>query len=384
MNQKNSQIIDSSYAEFISRKIFANLNGLRFICIVAVLWHHSPLQDHFRSSYILAGRGFLGVDFFFVLSGFLITSLILREMRRTGSFSLKNFYIRRSLRILPAYLLLLAIVIGIYVVIKGERKYLDIVPAYLFFGANFISDHIPTLSITWSLSVEEQYYLLWPLLLLLLPSRFLIPALVAAIAVNLGLMLVELSSGTPVGWKTDNFHFKLPNSTYTPILLGSLLAVLLNAQQSFKYVARALNFRGSDALTLAALVLLLFIFPSDLRGWPNLAIHIVMTAVLAALVVTEKGYLAAFFQNRQVARIGEISYGIYLYHLLADHAVRVVLAKAGMGDQIWIHLLAYCVASIAVAEMSFRYYESWFLNQRGRFGDAAAQKSVLRDKLKAV
>ncbi len=89
------------FDDYRAARRFSNLDGLRFICIALVLWHHAnPFPD---SPLNLFGRGFLGVDFFFVLSGFLITTLLLREADAHGRFSLRDFYLRRIIRIIPVY-----------------------------------------------------------------------------------------------------------------------------------------------------------------------------------------------------------------------------------------------------------------------------------------
>jgi peptidoglycan/LPS O-acetylase OafA/YrhL len=152
------------YPEFATRKRFANLDGLRFICILAVLWHHGPQAREYDQSSLLS-QGFLGVDFFFVLSGFLITTLLLREQSSTGEISLVKFYWRRAIRIFPPYFLLVFTMAVLAMGVKGEWHYISVLPAYIVFSSNFIVDHIPNLDPTWSLAVEEQYYLLWPLLL---------------------------------------------------------------------------------------------------------------------------------------------------------------------------------------------------------------------------
>jgi peptidoglycan/LPS O-acetylase OafA/YrhL len=358
---------DREYTSFIERKRFLNLNGLRFLCIAAVLWHHSNLSVIAGEWLTLSLRGFLGVDFFFVLSGFLITTLILREMRDTGKFSIKNFYYRRALRILPPYFLLLFIVIGIYVVIKGKYNYLSIVPAYFLFGANFIVEHIPTLDITWSLSVEEQYYLLWPALMLLLPRRWWVPTLCALVAINVGIMLIGQARGEPVGIRTELFFFKMPNSSYAPILLGSLLAVMLDSARGFAIMKGIVGFRASTLVFMALLLLALLASPDDLRGWPNLILHVLMTLTLASLVVREDAYGSSFLRLPWVARVGEISYGIYLYHLLAAEFARIALLKLGLQPLGFVNLIIYVAASIAMAELSFRFLESRALALRHRF-----------------
>lgn len=163
---------------------FGSLDGLRFLCILAVLWHHSPLTPIYLDQLQLAGRGFAGVDFFFVLSGFLITTLLLREEAEKGGFSLRGFYWRRILRIVPVYFLVVTLVAVYFIGWKGQGQWSELLPYYYLFLSNFLVGDIPLLDPTWSLAVEEQYYLIWPLTLLILPRRWVAPVLIAGIAVK--------------------------------------------------------------------------------------------------------------------------------------------------------------------------------------------------------
>lgn len=156
-----------AYQRFLGQRYFASLDGVRCLSIGAVLWHHSPAFDPATESVRLLLRGYLGVDLFFVLSGFLITTLLLREEVRNGRISISGFYRRRALRILPVYFLLVTVLSIYYIWIKGEVQYGPMVPYYYLFLANFLIGDIPLLAPTWSLSVEEQYYLVWPLVILL-------------------------------------------------------------------------------------------------------------------------------------------------------------------------------------------------------------------------
>ncbi len=172
-----------THGEFLARRHFGSLDGIRCLSVGAVLWHHSPLFNPGDEPLRLLERGFLGVDLFFVLSGFLITTLLLREETREGRFSITGFYWRRILRILPVYFLLVTALSIYYVLIRGESQYGPLVPFYYVFLANFLIEDIPLLAPTWSLSVEEQYYLIWPLILLvtLHVRKIRVWALVAAI-----------------------------------------------------------------------------------------------------------------------------------------------------------------------------------------------------------
>lgn len=347
------------FETYRSTRRFANLDGLRFICIALVLWHHAnPLGD---SSFNVFGRGFLGVDFFFVLSGFLITTLLLREIDTRGSFSLRNFYLRRIIRIIPVYFFVVTMVGIYYVLVKGQSEYLELWPYYYLFLSNFLTEHIPLLSITWSLSVEEQYYMIWPLILLLLPVRYLVPFCIMLIGLNVviisGLLPVSPLSNGPL-------VFKLPNATYAPIIMGSLAAVLLHRPKGFTHLASIAGGHYAAGLGLLSMAGLMIVAPEDLRGWPNLLIHLAMTYTLVALVVREKTVLSPVLTLPPVARFGVVSYGIYLYHLIALDIVTRISMRLFDGINPWVLLVVYSLVSYLIAELSFRTFEAYFARFR--------------------
>jgi peptidoglycan/LPS O-acetylase OafA/YrhL len=352
-----------AFAAYRARSRFGSLDGLRCLCILAVVWHHGPIWAAETSVSFLT-RGFLGVDFFFVLSGFLITTLLLREEAESGRFSLRGFYWRRLVRIVPVYFFVVTLVSAWYILGKGETDYVGLVPWYYLFLVNFLTTGIPLLGPTWSLSVEEQYYLLWPLLLLLLPRRAVLPVLAVLVAVNvLGIMGAFAGIGLQGFNLGPYLHVALPNATYAPILMGSALAVVLNNHRGFAALFPLLGGRLAPLILMFGLLALVSVLPDDLRGLPNLAIHLAMTASLASLVLREDHLLAPVLAWRPVARVGEISYGIYLYHLIGLHLANVLLSRLGLAAP-WSILLLYAAISIGIAEISFRSLEAWFLRLR--------------------
>lgn len=359
----------SNFRTYRSRRRFANLDGLRFICILMVLWHHAPAIP-FEAAQIV-GRGFLGVDFFFVLSGFLITTLLLRERERFGEFSLVDFYKRRILRILPVYVFVVLLVSAYYIFVKGQSELAALVPFYLLFLSNFLTDHIPTLSITWSLSVEEQFYMLWPLALLLLPGRMLLPILTALVAANvLAGMGVLGGEAQQLGY----LIFKLPTATYAPILMGAALALILHNSAGFNHVVRVFGFRGAALIGFLALIAAIGLTPLDVNGWPNLLIHSLMMLCLASLVVREDNWGLAWLQNRWIARVGVVSYGIYLYHLLALDLTNRIFGRLGI-DNDWVLFVSYSLLSWLVAEASFRSLEAYFRRFRPKSRQTVAARA---------
>jgi len=180
----------TAHAAFRARKYFGEIDGLRAFAIAAVAWNHSGHgPDNF-------GHG-LGVVLFFVLSGFLITTLLLREESKTGTISLTGFYARRSLRIFPLYFSVLALyVVLVLVVEKGSpegRQFFSNLPYYLTFTANYFvtweEGKRTIFYFAWSLSAQEQFYTIWPVVVRYLrpwwaPVAVMVGTLVATEAVG--------------------------------------------------------------------------------------------------------------------------------------------------------------------------------------------------------
>jgi peptidoglycan/LPS O-acetylase OafA/YrhL len=350
-----------AHSRYRSVRYFANLDGLRFVCIAMVLWHHAIPID--LPNLKLEGRGFLGVDFFFVLSGYLITTLLLREASRSGSFSLRDFYIRRAIRIIPVYFFVVSAVALYYIVLKGERQYLELVPYYYLFLSNYLVDHIPALTPTWSLSVEEQYYLIWPLLLMVLPARWIVATLALLIALNVLMLTGWFALPAPIS--IGPLLLRMPNSSYAPILMGSLAAVILHRRSLFDRIWPMASNWFAPLLGVVSLIVAAELLPSDLRGVPYFVIHSIMMFIVISLVVKERNVFSGFLTNRLVARIGVISYGICLYHMVARELTEKALAVLGAPNP-WFLLLGYSVVTYVIAEVSFRTLERYFHRFRPR------------------
>ena len=352
-----------AFANYAERVRFGSLDGLRCLCILAVIWHHGPVWGGMAAPPLLLTRGFLGVDFFFVLSGFLITTLLLREAAHKGQFSLRDFYRRRILRIVPVYFFVVTAVSAYFILLKGQWDYAGLVPYYYLFLANFLTTDMPLLAPTWSLSVEEQYYLAWPLLLLLLPRRAVLPVLGGLIALNVaGIMGVFAPFGVQ-GFDLGPLRIALPNATYAPILMGTALSLILNDRRGFSTLFRLFGHPVAPLVLILLLIGLMAVLPTELRGLPNLALHLAMTACLASLVLREDHVLAPVLRWAPMARVGTISYGIYLYHLIGLHVATVLIGRLGMTSP-WTLLLVYTAVSILISEISYRSLEAWFRRLR--------------------
>jgi len=337
-----------------SLRHLAGLDGLRGCAILLVMVYHG-------AGTLLRG-GFIGVDIFFVLSGYLITALLLKELSVFGGLDLKNFYARRILRLFPALLLIMAVFLLIALFrFNGpvlREKFVES-GLVLFYAANWARafDFFPmtTFGHAWSLSIEEQFYILWPPLLLLLSNgrawrrRLTLTILIlsgCAVAVR---FYLALSGAAP-----DRIYNGL-DTRADALLAGCLLAVLLSADISAK--ARLIL---EKTLPYAALLAAAGLgVASALFGWKDrsvfywgfLALEAAAAVIIADIVLSRRSYLAGVLTFKPLVWTGTISYGLYLWHL----PVYDLLARAGLAGL--PKFAAGTVLTFAAAFLSYRLVE---------------------------
>ena len=349
------------YARFARTKIFGSLDGLRAIAILAVVWHHAgaPIPG-----WQISGRGFLGVDLFFIISGFLIVTLLLRERARTSTVSLKNFYIRRFLRIFPPYYLML-LVVGTVAFLRPGGTTSEAVKQDLPYALFYISNLVPMhsqLAITWSLSVEEQFYIVVPALV-----KYARRAL--ALLLPLAYVLVCLP---PFGaFPALQLPAFFRETTFGPILLGAMLASTLSNPRGFPCVSRLVGGRLAPLIALGLVFAAASHPAGDISGWPRIGAHWAMLALVASCVVREAHVLAPLLSLWPMRRIGVVSYGIYLYHLLVMHFVSKGLSTIGL-VQGFAMFVGTALSTWLVAEVSYRFFEIRFLALKVRYGSQTA------------
>ncbi|HTF88643.1 MAG TPA: acyltransferase [Planctomycetota bacterium] len=345
----------SRFDAFRAQARFPALDGIRAISILAVIWHHTAGGF---GGVPLSSNGFLGVDMFFVLSGFLIVSLILKERERTGAISLRRFYARRTLRIFPIYYLVLAAILVFVTVIRPESGMRDPFLSELPFHASYTTNWIQSttfLAIAWSLATEEQFYLLWPPLEKFF-ARQVLPVLVGFLVVNqllnFGLLdgLLESRLGLARG------DYAILQVTFTPICLGVLLAHALARPGGFARLRSVFASRWSLWIVLVALIAVCNA-PGDISGLPRLSIQLLMGMFLAGCVLDEQHPVARVLSRPWIRWIGAISYGMYLYHHFARHAAAYFLRETGLESPLLLFLLCSAL-TVAVSALSFRFIES--------------------------
>lgn len=308
-------------------------------------------------------RGFLGVDLFFVISGFLIVSLLLRERRRTGTISLRAFYARRLLRIFPLYYGVLGSLTILYALFSHSGW-----PAFrhdAVIASLYLSNWLPTgslLAITWSLATEEQFYMAWPFLEKV-SGRAITYVLGSALAIFAGLQLVHAHTDL-----LPNLSPFLAQTSFTPIVLGVVLAHTLDSAGGYRLVGRLFGHALAAPIALAITAgMVCFLPQDDISGWPRLAIHLSMVALLGCCVVREDHRLASILRWRPLARIGVVSYGIYLLHHIAHHLTSKITATDGLTGG-YAQFLMTIGLTWLMAEVSFRFYETPFLKLKERWG----------------
>ncbi len=360
------------HQRFLEQRHFGSLDGVRCFCILAVLWHHAFDRPALASIQILT-RGFLGVDMFFVLSGFLIVTLLLREQSTVGTISLRKFYTRRALRIFPIYYGIL-LVLTLFFLFKpqsgGASLFFSTLPVYLTFTANWSLVQAHGLGITWSLATEEQFYLFWPAIEKIARKRIVYVVLGVFILIN-QLMNFGVLDDFFIALYRSPEATKLLDTTFTPICLGIVLAHLLHRSRSFSWVFRSLGHRYSPIVILILLVGVMHFSPDDISGFPRLLIQLLMAVWLGSLVVREDHALQPLMTIKPIARIGKISYGLYLYHIwafsLAEALTHFLQTHGGLALPLPLVITGPLV-TYPIAELSYRFYETPFLKWKTKFG----------------
>lgn len=359
--------MSSSHQTYLQRRHFAGLDGLRAIAIIAVVWHHSA-HPTFLPMFL---RGFVGVDLFFVLSGFLISTLLIREKAKNGRISLKDFWMRRILRLVPAYYFMLLALLGAYLVFKpgdpDTKTLIDGFPVYALYLSNWFEPGANNLSITWSLATEEQFYLIWPLIEAFATPIIMVfvwaAALVANQLINFGLLDPAIASVFGISAAE---HPEILQSTFTPILLGVGLAHVLNRPASFLLAEKIAGFRGAPLAFAALLLVILNIPASDISGITRFSMHLAMALWIASVVLQPAATITKFLDWRPIAFVGGISYGMYLYHMWCIHIANAIIDKLGLPDMLLAFPLALA-GTVTVSAISFYAFEKRFLALRKKF-----------------
>jgi peptidoglycan/LPS O-acetylase OafA/YrhL len=320
------------------------LDGLRGVAILMVVGFHAGLPG-FKNG------GYLGVDVFFVLSGYLITSILLRERNEKGVINLLGFYFRRTLRLAPALIgLCLALVVAMPLVNNSSQVRIDLLSA-LGYVANWTrAFDLGTpmyLGHVWSLAIEEQFYLFWPLLfvaiLLWFRQRDAIKIVLLLAAASWSWRALLFIQGTSVN--------RLYNGTDTrldALFIGCALALALSIRgvRSY-YPTNRVNFAAVVAIPAFVVLYTLFKYDSPFMYLAGFGIVSLSAAALISACVSESdSVLRKAFRVRPLVYIGKISYSLYLWHY---PVFLIVWLKWGQADQSLVWLTIPFVFAISAA-----------------------------------
>ena len=241
------------------------------------------------------------------------------------------------------------------------QSFISELPIYLLYLANFFP---VVLGITWSLASEEQFYLLWPLLEKYF-SKIIFFILFLAIIVNQIINFYRETLFTALDAKYFN-DLSIMQSTFTPILLGVLLAHILHKKIATQWLLPLIDKKYSALLWLLLLLVIVELAPGDISGLPRLMIQITMVLLVGSTVIREDHYLNFALTFYPVARIGAISYSIYLFHIHGIIIANKILDMVDMREQLFVFSLSMLI-TVVMAELSFRLYEAPFLKLKSRF-----------------
>lgn len=304
--------------------------------------------------------GGFGVALFFVLSSYLITELLIREHSRTGRLDVKSFYIRRALRIWPLYFFFLLLV---YFLIPQQSIYAlsgTYLAAMLLFAGNWACVFFGGMGASvagplWSVSVEEQFYLAWPLIISRLGvKRLKTVCFVVIVIANLTRIVMEKKGAGFVAFWCNTITW------LDAIAAGALLALYLRGGvPRLSQVQRVLLFAGGFIVWLMPARYSEFLIYPDIVAYPL----IVAGSVMMLLAV-----LGSRFTNPILVYLGRISYGLYVWHVLALAIVSLLLTKYSP-----LYALAGFAATILLSAISYRWLEQPFLKLKKRFTHVASR-----------
>lgn len=374
------------YPDKEEKVFFPGINALRFFAALGVIITHIELlkgafgYKHYWNNPFFFNLGGLGVYFFFVLSGFLITFLLLKEKERIGKIKIKEFYLRRILRIWPLYYLIC--VLGFFILPHFESiqilylkenfrlhfdtnliLYLIMLPnlAFSMFTA------VPHIGQTWSIGVEEQFYIAWPWIIS--KSKNVLRTLVLIICSLIVLKVLTLLLGYRYSghdWYTTVKNF-VAMSKFECMAIGGIGAYFLHIKK--QRVLSIVSNRAVFFTSIAAILLLIFFTPEKLQD----GIHIIYSFLFLGIIlkVATNKQTGNLLENRLFSYLGKISYGIYMYHFMIIPIVLISYKYINLGsNEIMMNIYFYLITlllTILVAGFSYSFYESKFIKLKRKF-----------------
>ncbi len=363
---------------------FENLDGLRFFSFLSVFFFHSfhtnsdylkslPIYDFIK--FDVFGEGNLGVNFFFVLSGFLITYLLIKEKKINAQINIKLFLIRRVLRIWPLFFFCVGFGFLIFPQIKlifGQTPNETANPIYYLTFLNnfdFIRNGPPdssVLGILWSIAIEEQFYLIWPLILFVFPvKKFWIP-----------FSLIILLSLLFRAFNDDYLLHELHTlSCIGDMAVGAFGAWLILEFNSFKLKIQQLNKMYIAFIYIFTIIV--YFFRSELL-YSSFEIRIferLIVSIIFLFVILEQNYAQNSFYKlsnlKYISKLGKITYGLYCLHfigiLISINLTKMFSFNTSLWQVLLVETSLALIITIIISKISYRYLESPFLRLKNKF-----------------
>lgn len=358
----------------------------------ALLHHHIPALDGVRGLAVslvvlqhsgLAVGGRIGVDLFFVLSGFLITGILLREQDETGRIGLRNFYARRVLRLFPALFLMVVVVTAFVAIVHPTQLWMTVQNAgsILLYFFNWVlvwqmpdaTLHQSMFSHVWSLSVEEQFYLLWPLVLII-AARFRAPHTVLATIIAAGILYPAIGRAAIADSAPELQIYFRSDMRFDGLMFGAAVALLTQTCHSRPRFSTLLAILGWAALAIILVMARTELLETGaLYQWGFTLVNFCGAALIASLVWCPAQQLQKLMSLAWLRWLGVISYGIYLWHWPVFRALRPL--EGG-----WTRKVTEIALSILIAALSYYLMERRFLRLKHLFpatgGSGAAQRGA--------
>jgi peptidoglycan/LPS O-acetylase OafA/YrhL len=368
---------------------FSNLDAVRTIAALMVYAAHAfqptfqflPIKGTFVEKVLMTiTSGGTGVLIFFVLSGFLITYLLLTEQKYSGTISVKNFYIRRTLRIWPLYFLVIFFTFGLYPLLKSfagiSTALGSNVVYHIFFLSNFdvinILQHCygsdaRSQNITWSIAVEEQFYLVWPWIVVLVPGRYLIHAIASVIVASFAFRIINHNDVFVLYYHTI--------AVFMSLAMGGLFAyVCFSRQQVREFFYRSAHWLQGLSIVV---VFLWMLYKNDIlpKAYAE-SVSFVVSAFLFAVVVASQSFSRPeskmeLGKIKFATALGKYTYGIYMLHpivlLLLDVVLRMMHVSADNFLSGFLLGIAGLILTLGASYISYRYFELYFLRLKKGF-----------------
>lgn len=359
------------------KPIFRNLDGIRFIAFLCIFFSHTfYTADHSVSASQLyryvtffgSHWGDFGLSVFFVMSGFLITYLLMHERQTYGNVHVLSFYARRILRIWPLYFTIVLFNFFVYTRITHNQEFAAHQMPYYFFYANMdVITHgfnNGVIGHLWAISVEEQFYLTLPLIMLFVPDRRLHYAFIAVIAASQIFRMVHFLEPPMIFFHSLSASFE--------IALGGLAARLMyfNAQAK-DFIANL----SSRAIIIAyCFFIAVILFQDYIFSTSQLIIAVLLSQLFGAFIILEQNYATHSFIKvgnlRWVTTLGKYSFGLFCYHIVSIRFAETMAFKLNIkdvfGDVIFIPALSLAM-TIMAGVASYHLFEIHFLNLKKKF-----------------